>query len=439
MTSSYTTVDKVDWSSSTIKRAGIIPVIYHNDILWFGMPLTMGTTTLADFGGTVPSINDIEAGEPSDYDALATAIREWEEETHDIFGDIVLENLTNSYVLVDDRYKKSRTILYFIDTDASPWEYISMFNDRSDELDEAATITFLSINQLSNVLSGKSRNYDIPHTRIRAVQINKYLSSPLATFLNEVSQDDIIHRANLPSKQLERRPLVIDASWKVHIDEDTPYSIDNVNRWGYNIYVSIWPRRQMLAIANEHRDIYIFKRRMKDKYFRILKDIRELRFHKALYSDRIGRPGSKSIEREINIAGEDSSNYVEYIEYLRRTATGDNEYDKIIDEIKTMIREDFRTYHKLRKNTSAKNFTTNAIGRNYSIARHCLIDDVNNTNRMVVDQINDGRIGINRGVLIDYLARIKRENCDVLDSTVSVNVMIELGLFRQIGEDIVLP
>lgn len=83
-------VADIDWDHPKYIRAGIIPYIIQNNIRFYGFSIDGEIGQLGDFGGHRELI---------DRDVLDTAIREYEEESLNLFGQLTRESLQDCFVL----------------------------------------------------------------------------------------------------------------------------------------------------------------------------------------------------------------------------------------------------------------------------------------------------------------------------------------------------
>jgi hypothetical protein len=83
-------VRDIDWNDPKYIRAGVIPVTLQNNIIFFGFGVDSSVASLGDFGGH---------RELKDKDALDAAIREYREESLNVFGEITRDKVQNYYVL----------------------------------------------------------------------------------------------------------------------------------------------------------------------------------------------------------------------------------------------------------------------------------------------------------------------------------------------------
>jgi len=102
----FAPVKSVDWSDTTIERAGIIPIVVNEDERWIGLCISKYNTSIGTFGGSYES---------SDYDLLDTAVREFNEEVGDNFQHITCEDLYDCYAL-----KSSQSISVFVPFNEKP-------------------------------------------------------------------------------------------------------------------------------------------------------------------------------------------------------------------------------------------------------------------------------------------------------------------------------
>lgn len=84
-------VKDFNWTNQKLKRAGIIPYTFHNNIKLFAFGIDGAIASITDFGGHFEK--------QKDRDRLDTAIREYHEECHDIFGKLDRDMLQNCDVL----------------------------------------------------------------------------------------------------------------------------------------------------------------------------------------------------------------------------------------------------------------------------------------------------------------------------------------------------
>jgi hypothetical protein len=143
--SSY--VKHLNWYKLRPPRAGIIPYTFKQDkTLLFGFGLDKTYRELTDFGGGVMY--------KKDKTALNGAIREFQEESLDVFGPIPPERLQNSLVL----YTKN-ILIVFLYVDVDPESINRAFYEKRDQQTfvEVSDIIWLSSSELKVALQPKSR------------------------------------------------------------------------------------------------------------------------------------------------------------------------------------------------------------------------------------------------------------------------------------------
>jgi hypothetical protein len=72
-------VKDVDWRNTTPQRAGVIVYTVHKEKLYFGLGVDLIHNNITDFGGQVKYFND--------KNAVIGGLREFREETHNVFGE----------------------------------------------------------------------------------------------------------------------------------------------------------------------------------------------------------------------------------------------------------------------------------------------------------------------------------------------------------------
>lgn len=132
----YPTVRQINWSHAKYKRAGIIPVVEQGGILFFGFGISAWDGSLSDFGG---------GREKTDADALATALREYAEESFSVFGDLTREMIQDCLVV-----QNPQTIEIIVPVPGPFYQYTARFREIlvHQPNDEIQNIVWLSRIQL---------------------------------------------------------------------------------------------------------------------------------------------------------------------------------------------------------------------------------------------------------------------------------------------------
>lgn len=166
-------------------RAGIILYTQYNNDIYFGLGRDSISHELTDFGGTAKYQKNNVAY--SDSNVISAAIREFNEETLNIFEDITSDDLSNC-LCVYDKYN----MIIFVNIDIDPESISNKFNEKckqmieSKEIDvkqlEVCGITWLSLNQFAKALYSSKDKYK---TGILYYRVEKLLKR-CRNFLNEL-------------------------------------------------------------------------------------------------------------------------------------------------------------------------------------------------------------------------------------------------------------
>jgi len=116
-----TTVHALNLSCVQPKRAGVIPYTVSNGAIYFGLGLDSKTHDLTDFAGGVFY--------KTDHDVVQGALREFEEETLQIFDSIKADDIKECPVIYD-----SDNLIIFIHMNIDPDVICSVFNDKYQEV-----------------------------------------------------------------------------------------------------------------------------------------------------------------------------------------------------------------------------------------------------------------------------------------------------------------
>ncbi len=141
-------VRDIDWKDPKYIRAGIIPVIDQGNVRFFGFGVENGVAAIGDFGGHK---------EKKDYDALDSAIREYQEEALNVFGQLNREMLQDCYVL--DGIDTAEILLPVSGT-------LTKYNESFRELlgnndqHEIQSIIWLSKSQLLTAIDSQEVSFD---------------------------------------------------------------------------------------------------------------------------------------------------------------------------------------------------------------------------------------------------------------------------------------
>jgi len=141
----YTKVRDIDWKHSKYQRAGIIPFVIQDGVIFFAFGIEPYLAAIGDFGG---------GRELSDYDALDTALREYQEEALNVFGVLNREILQDCIVL-----QNNRTIEILVHIPGPFYKYTQLFRELvgTNTTHEIQSIIWMSRSQLLNALTYTDR------------------------------------------------------------------------------------------------------------------------------------------------------------------------------------------------------------------------------------------------------------------------------------------
>lgn len=130
-----TTVDKLNLDYVRPQRAGIIIYTVVNGAIYFGLGLDSRSHDLTDFGGGI--------NYRTDENVISGAIREFNEETLDIFENITIENIKSCPVIYDNK-----NLIVFVHLNIDPELVSSSFQEKYKQVKysqpEVCAITWLN-------------------------------------------------------------------------------------------------------------------------------------------------------------------------------------------------------------------------------------------------------------------------------------------------------
>lgn len=121
-----TLVKELDHANVKPQRAGVIPYVVYNGVTYFGLGLDAQTHDLTDFAGSVFYQND--------KTAVNGALREFKEETLDIFQDFDIQDIQDCRVIYDPM-----NLIIFIHLDVHPDEVSAAMSKRYAEITSTAS------------------------------------------------------------------------------------------------------------------------------------------------------------------------------------------------------------------------------------------------------------------------------------------------------------
>lgn len=149
-------VRDINWNDRKYKRAGIIPVIEHKGIKFFGFGLENGVGAIGDFGGHFERI---------DKDLLDTAIREYREEALNVFGEITRDMLQDYFVLegidtIEILLPISPQENLTMPRSGSLYQYTENFHQMVEDDHEVQSVIWLSRRQLLTAIDSQQSAFE---------------------------------------------------------------------------------------------------------------------------------------------------------------------------------------------------------------------------------------------------------------------------------------
>lgn len=138
----------VNWNDPKFIRAGIIPFVEQGGIRFYAFGLENGVAAIGDFGGHI---------EKWDNDALDAAIREYQEESLNAFGELHRENMMDYDVLIG---KDTAEIL--VPVNGPLHQYNEIFRELlgTNPDHEVQSIIWLSKQQLLTAIDNQQTTYE---------------------------------------------------------------------------------------------------------------------------------------------------------------------------------------------------------------------------------------------------------------------------------------
>ena len=132
----------IDWKTFKPYRAGVIVYTYTTDGLKFCMGVDAGSGEITDFGGGVSYRKD--------KTAIQAAIREFSEESHDVFGIFKAEQLQNCYAI----YNNAMIIILLPLGDLDIYSIREQFQQKVTARSELCDILWISPEEMKSLTEG---------------------------------------------------------------------------------------------------------------------------------------------------------------------------------------------------------------------------------------------------------------------------------------------
>lgn len=136
-------VRDVDWLDPTFIRAGIIPQVRQGNTVFYAFSLDNCVGAIGDFGGHI---------EPVDRDGLDTAIREYSEESLNVFGVFTRDDLMDCPVIIGPE-----TAEIIVPVPGPMYPYVVEFHARLNEdiTHEVLSVIWLSTAQVLRAIENQ--------------------------------------------------------------------------------------------------------------------------------------------------------------------------------------------------------------------------------------------------------------------------------------------
>jgi len=140
-------VRNINWNNPKFIRAGIIPFVEEKGIKFYAFGIENGVAAIGDFGGH---------REKKDIDALDSAIREYEEEALNVFGEINRDMLQDCFAI-----EGIDTVEILLPVPGPFYQYTKKFNNLvgANTDHEVQTVIWLSKRQLLTAISSPEESY----------------------------------------------------------------------------------------------------------------------------------------------------------------------------------------------------------------------------------------------------------------------------------------
>mgnify|MGYP000845353003 CR=1 FL=1 len=140
-------VRDINWNNPKFIRAGVIPFVEEKGVRFFAFGVENGVAAIGDFGGH---------REKKDFDALDSAIREYQEECLNVFGEIN-RNMLQDYFAMEG----NDTVEILLPVSGPFYQYTEKFNNLvgSNTDHEVQNVIWLSRKQLLTAISSPEESY----------------------------------------------------------------------------------------------------------------------------------------------------------------------------------------------------------------------------------------------------------------------------------------
>lgn len=144
----------------SIRRAGIVVITRYKKQSWFGFGIDRKSGDFSDFGG---------AKIKKDIDIFETALREFHEESLEVFGTLKREDIENCWAVYD-----KKNLIIFVPLMTSPKKVIKNFKTKVNSDDEMSGIVWVRQHALIDLLKTATPKRTI-YSKVKEVMTNEWI------------------------------------------------------------------------------------------------------------------------------------------------------------------------------------------------------------------------------------------------------------------------
>lgn len=403
-------VYEIEWSDPKFTRGGILPITKYNNVVWLCFMVSNSSASLSEAGGVC---------EEEDYDVLDTALREYKEESGDVFGELQVEDLIGHYTMECDW-----SVDILLPIKGNPWDYCDKFDRKFNGRGENATIMWLSLGQLKQIVN--KRGMTFPRSETKIYNITKPVLDELISSIHLIDWDivsDVTYDPNIRLNRCKMTQPKIKTEWEVHWNtEPSKIPFTDINFWGLRKYMAI--NDNAIAIASEKKDVFVLEG---------TENIEKV--VKILYNDPAKYLSTPSDVKKFTDTGKNISTLTRVLrdkeirnQFLRRIAKiRENEtVDAVLEEAMLMMDTEYEAYMAIKNSGGGKDKTF------FNARRAIYYHHINLVNRSLAKTCTRSYMRL-RELLIDSEYDGKKVDPKIVDQ--SLRMMINTGiLYHQIRD-----
>lgn len=146
------------------KRCGVIPYTKYKNSIWFGLGIDRRSGDVTDFGGSFEY--------KKDRDCIDAALREFSEESLNVFGIVERHLIYNNIIAFDDE-----NLIIFIPIEIDPFVSKKAFEEYNYSKSEMSKIIWIRKDHFKEIILGKLEGYKM-YSKVRGIlnlDICKYI------------------------------------------------------------------------------------------------------------------------------------------------------------------------------------------------------------------------------------------------------------------------